>query len=108
MKMKIALFATIVLATTVAIAQGAPPAAQQPAQQPPRAERQASPAAQMTVPDAQQPQQGGRDRARANEQQSQGEGKGHTPAAPEEKTSVTHHSAKIGGQVINYTATAGT
>jgi carboxypeptidase C (cathepsin A) len=27
---------------------------------------------------------------------------------PEEKSSVTHHSAKIGGQVINYTATAGT
>src|SRR5579871_4447869 len=28
--------------------------------------------------------------------------------APEEKTVVTHHSAKIGGAVINYTATAGT
>jgi carboxypeptidase C (cathepsin A) len=28
--------------------------------------------------------------------------------APEEKTSVTHHSARIGGQQINYTATAGT
>jgi carboxypeptidase C (cathepsin A) len=27
---------------------------------------------------------------------------------PEEKTSVTHHSATIGGQQINYTATAGT
>jgi carboxypeptidase C (cathepsin A) len=27
---------------------------------------------------------------------------------PEEKTSVTHHSAHIGGQEINYTATAGT
>jgi carboxypeptidase C (cathepsin A) len=27
---------------------------------------------------------------------------------PEEKTSVTHHSARIGGQQINYTATAGT
>ncbi|HYK17290.1 MAG TPA: peptidase S10 [Bryobacteraceae bacterium] len=31
------------------------------------------------------------------------------PAPPlEEKTSVTHHSARIGGQQINYTATAGT
>lgn len=28
--------------------------------------------------------------------------------APEDKISVTHHSAKIGGQQINYTATAGT
>jgi carboxypeptidase C (cathepsin A) len=28
--------------------------------------------------------------------------------APEEKTSVTHHSARVGGQQINYTATAGT
>ncbi|HWO02272.1 MAG TPA: peptidase S10 [Blastocatellia bacterium] len=28
--------------------------------------------------------------------------------APEEKTSVTHHSARIGGQQINYTATAAT
>jgi carboxypeptidase C (cathepsin A) len=27
---------------------------------------------------------------------------------PEEKSSVTHHSAKVGGQVINYTATAAT
>ena len=27
---------------------------------------------------------------------------------PEEKSSVTKHSAKIGGQMINYTATAGT
>jgi carboxypeptidase C (cathepsin A) len=27
---------------------------------------------------------------------------------PEEKSSVTHHSARIGGQQINYTATAGT
>ncbi|HTS11270.1 MAG TPA: hypothetical protein VMH00_04060 [Candidatus Limnocylindrales bacterium] len=30
------------------------------------------------------------------------------PAAPAEKTFVTHHSAKIGGQTINYTATIGT
>jgi carboxypeptidase C (cathepsin A) len=28
--------------------------------------------------------------------------------APEDKTSVTHHSARVGGQQINYTATAGT
>lgn len=30
----------------------------------------------------------------------------HGPA-PEEKTSVTHHQARIGGQMISYTATAG-
>jgi hypothetical protein len=30
------------------------------------------------------------------------------PAPPVEKSSVTHHSAKIGGQTINYTATIGT
>jgi carboxypeptidase C (cathepsin A) len=32
----------------------------------------------------------------------------HHDPLPEEKTSVTHHSARIGGQVIKYTATAGT
>jgi carboxypeptidase C (cathepsin A) len=106
MGMKKALvIATTVLATTVAIAQATPQPTPQQANPPARAERQASPASQMTVPEAQQPQQG-RDRARNNEQQPQGEAK-HTPA-PEEKTSVTHHSAKIGGQVINYTATAAT
>src|SRR5207247_5531391 len=31
----------------------------------------------------------------------------HAPV-PEEKTSVTHHSARVGGQSINYTATAAT
>ncbi|HTS12392.1 MAG TPA: hypothetical protein VMH00_09770 [Candidatus Limnocylindrales bacterium] len=33
--------------------------------------------------------------------------KPHLPP-PEEKASVTHHSARVGGQEINYTATAGT
>jgi carboxypeptidase C (cathepsin A) len=32
----------------------------------------------------------------------------HHGPPPEEKTSVTHHSAHVGGQQINYTATAGT
>jgi carboxypeptidase C (cathepsin A) len=105
--------AAAVLAATAAIAQGNPLAntqqanPQQPAaQQPNRSERQPSPSTQMTVPEAQQPQQG-RDRARNNEQQPQGEGQRHTPP-PEEKTSITHHSARIGGQLINYTATAAT
>ncbi|HKV28313.1 MAG TPA: hypothetical protein VJN90_08610, partial [Candidatus Acidoferrales bacterium] len=30
------------------------------------------------------------------------------PPPPVEKTEVTHHSARVGGQEINYTATAGT
>jgi carboxypeptidase C (cathepsin A) len=34
---------------------------------------------------------------------------GRSPVVPpEEKSSVTHHSARVGGQVINYTATAAT
>ena len=39
---------------------------------------------------------------------TQGETKepAHKGPPPEEKTSVTHHSARIGGQEINYTATA--
>ncbi|HUJ32699.1 MAG TPA: hypothetical protein VLY23_15565 [Candidatus Acidoferrum sp.] len=35
-------------------------------------------------------------------------GKEEKPAPPVEKSSVTHQSAKIGGQTINYTATIGT
>lgn len=58
-------------------------------------------------------QRGNRGRGAAEQQQPQ-----TTPPAaaaqqrpaplPEEKSSVTHHSAKIGGQQINYTATAAT
>ena len=36
------------------------------------------------------------------------EGATQPPPLPKEETVVTHHSAKIGGQVINYTATTGT
>ena len=51
---------------------------------------------------------------------AQGRGRGNVPAEnaappaprsgppPEEKTSVSKHSARIGGQTVNYTATAGT
>jgi carboxypeptidase C (cathepsin A) len=104
--------AAAILAATAAVAQGNPPAnpaqasPQQPAtQQPNRAERPSS-STQMTVPEAQQSQQP-RERTRPAEQ-PQGEGSQHKTAPPEEKTSVTHHSARIGGQVINYTATAAT
>jgi carboxypeptidase C (cathepsin A) len=59
----------------------------------------------MTVPSAQQPPQ--QQRARPSEPQP-GEGGQRRGPAPEEKTSVTHHTARIGGQQINYTATAAT
>ena len=84
-----------------------PPAQQQPAQQPNRAEQQRPPATQMTVPTAQQPPQQQRERARPAEQ-PQGESGQRRGPAPEEKTSITHHNARIGGQQINYTATAAT
>src|SRR5215471_16292382 len=54
-------------------------------------------------------------RGRGAEQQQQQQNQAPAPTAagqqrplPEEKSSVTHHSAKIGGQQINYTATAAT
>ena len=70
-------------------------------------------AQQPTVPPGQQPPQT-RERTRppAEPSASQTEGaqnrqeRRQTP--PEEKSSVTHHSARIGGQAINYTATAAT
>ena len=108
--------AAFALATAgAATAQANPP--QQPSQQPPtqqpnrteqpnRAEQQRPSASQMTVPEAQRPPQQQRERARPGEQQ--GEGQPHRGPAPEEKTSVTHHTARIGGQQINYTATAAT
>jgi len=72
-------------------------------------------AAQQTVPPGQQPPQF-QQRTRLPEQPgAQPEGRRGAqesgqkpPASPEEKSSVTHHSAKIGGQTINYTATAAT
>src|ERR1700693_5337657 len=57
------------------------------------------------------------DRERRNRDQQQNQPQQTDPAQaqpvhhgppPEEKTSVTHHSAHVGGQQINYTATAGT
>jgi carboxypeptidase C (cathepsin A) len=113
------IFAALILAFAQAIAQNNPaptpatnpqqaPSTQLPGQQQPdRAERQQSPgASQMTVPQAQQPPQQQRERARTQEA-PQGENQRHAPP-PEEKNSVTHHSARVGGQMINYTATAAT
>ena len=65
---------------------------------------------QVTVPQAQQPPQQRQRSQPPAEPQPQIEGdkgkQGQRPPAPEEKSSVTHHSARIGGQSINYTATA--
>lgn len=65
----------------------------------------------ITTPQAQTP--GGQQRSRSAptaEQPTADEGGARRAPAPpqEEKTSVTHHSTRIGGQQINYTATAGT
>jgi carboxypeptidase C (cathepsin A) len=73
----------------------------------------AAAAQQPTVPAGQQPpQQQQRTRPPAEQAAAQGEGaqgkQAPRPAVPEEKSSVTRHSARIGGQVINYTATAAT
>jgi carboxypeptidase C (cathepsin A) len=67
----------------------------------------------MTIPEAQQPQQPGQARPPQNRSQAQQPGAtsaepARKPPPPEEKTSVTHHSAHIAGQTIGYTATAAT
>jgi carboxypeptidase C (cathepsin A) len=76
------------------------------------APQQANPG--QTVPDAQRPQQGFQPQRGS---QPGGAQAGSAPKAaddqkkmppPEEKTSVTQHSARVGGQQINYTATAAT
>src|ERR1051326_2552896 len=70
--------------------------------------------AQVTTPPSQQTQPFNpqRDRTRMpGEQQPQAnppQGPSTVRGVPEEKTVVTHHSARIGGQPINYTATTGT
>src|SRR5437773_5776440 len=70
-----------------------------------------SPSQQMTVPPAQQPPQQRQHTQRPPEQAAsqpeaaQGKAAQHSPVA-EEKSSVTHHSARIGGQEIKYIATA--
>ena len=119
MRRALVIVASVLAAAGTATAQANPqqanpqqPAQQQPAQQPNRAEQpsrseQRPAASQMTVPEAQQPPQQQRERARPSEPQ-QGEGGQRRGPAPEEKTSVTHHTARIGGQQISYTATAAT
>ena len=72
-----------------------------------------SPSQQMTVPPAQQARQQRQRTQRTPEQAAsqpeaaQGKAAQHPPVA-EEKSSLTHHSARIGGQEIKYIATAAT
>src|SRR2546430_3557704 len=72
-----------------------------------------SPSPQMTVPPAQRPPQQRQRTQRPPEQAAsqpeaaQGKAAQHPPVA-EEKSSVTHHSARIGGQEIKDIATAAT
>lgn len=64
----------------------------------------------ITTPSAQQPQGMPRREAEAQAPAAPEERPAHSSpqVVPEEKTVVTHHAARIGGQQINYTATAGT
>src|SRR5437763_9080404 len=71
-----------------------------------------SPTQQITVPPAQQPPQQRQRTQRPPEQPSPAQAEGaqgkqpQRPPVPEEKSSVTHHLARIAGQEITYTATA--
>ena len=101
----------LAVAGILAATQAASPQAAQP--QPTRTEQQPQqappPAVHMTVPQAQQspqPQQPERPRT-AEQPGGSSAGQRREPPA-EEKTSVTHHTARIGGQQIAYTATAAT
>ena len=73
-----------------------------------------SPSQQITVPPAQQPPQQRQRTQRPPEQPSPAQAEGaqgkqpQRPPVPEEKSSVTHHLARIAGQEIKYTATAAT
>ncbi|MBP1635443.1 MAG: peptidase serine carboxypeptidase [Acidobacteria bacterium] len=76
------------LAAGVLAAHGQPPGTGQPGQARPRAAEQAAPAPARPVGDAERPQA--------------------PPPEIKEKTSVTKHTVRIGGQPVAYTATAGT
>lgn len=95
---------TLLLATWMAAGQRSTPPDQQPGQQ----EHE-----QMTTPAAQQPQRSQQQRTQMPmEQQPQLSEQGQRAAQerekrpPEEKSSITHHRAQVGGEEIAYTATA--
>ena len=107
---KIALAASLLILTSFAAAQGRRnPEASQPAEQAAQP-RQQAPAMEQTTPAAQRPQFPGAPTAQQpRESAPQGEtGTRPTAHPPEERTVVTHHTARVGGQSITYTATAAT
>ena len=65
------------------------------------------PAQRQGFPGARRQQQPQQPREQQPEMMAPAEGR-TPPHVPEEHSSVTHHSARVGGQVINYTATAAT
>src|SRR5690242_246036 len=109
MRSRHAVIAAVVLFFAFATIQ-----AQQPGRTPAQTQ-QAEPSSQQTIPQAQRPQQRQSRTQLPREQQPELEQPESAERAaarrgptPEEKTSVTHHSARVGGQQINYTATAAT
>jgi len=96
-----------VLSAVIALAQQPTTRSQTPATGEP-SPQQTIPQAQRTpqrpsltqVPREQQPE--------TEPQESAERSQARRGPAPEEKSSVTHHSARVGGQQINYTATAAT
>lgn len=105
-------FAMLMAATAAWGQQQTQPSTSAPEQPSQRQQTSRSQSEQMTIPAAQQPQ-GGQQRQRQTmpmEQQAQyaqqGRGSERPAHPPEEKSSVTHHRARIGGQEIAYTATA--
>ncbi len=98
------------LAGVTAAGQGNPPQAQR--QEQPQQQQQRE---QMTIPPGQQSPFPGQRTRRPQEQQpelSQAQrgqaGQEKREAPPEEKSEITHHTARIGGEEIAYTATAAT
>jgi carboxypeptidase C (cathepsin A) len=89
MKFMLRSLSALALATTVSFAQTTTPPGQQPPMQPPRPGAMPPAAGEAAV--------SSRDVASTAPHR-----------APDEKTVVTHHSARIGGAEINYTATTGT
>lgn len=102
------------LVTVLALLTGAllaPAQRSQPGQTP----AEQTPNSQMTTPAAQAPQRGQQaQRAQMPREQqpqlseSEHTGQSRAAAPPVEKSSVTHHRARIGGEEIAYTATAAT
>lgn len=100
---------TLFILGAMAMAQPPQRQAQAPASQP----QSRSSEEQQTTPEAQRPQfpGGQRQQQMPREQAPQAEpseqGGGRTRVAPEQSV-ITHHTARVGGQTINYTANAAT